>query len=59
MGVAGLLFVPVFKTVKHLPSYMGMLLSLSVKWLTTEILHKNGSLEIKSKLKVYAILRKN
>lgn len=58
MGVSGLLFVPVFKTITHLPPYMGMLLSLSVIWLTTELLHKNKVKEIKGKLKVHAILRK-
>ena len=30
LGVCGLLFVPVFKTVTHLPPYVGMLLSLGV-----------------------------
>ena len=40
MGVGGLLFVPVFKTVTHLPPYLGMLFSLSIIWITTEILHR-------------------
>ena len=40
VGVAALLFVPVFKTVTHLPPYMGMLLGLGVLWVTTEILHR-------------------
>ena len=35
MGVAGLLFVPIFKTVTHLPPYVGILLSLGVLWLVT------------------------
>ena len=38
LGVTGLLFVPVFKTVTHLPPYMGMMLSLGIIWLVTEIL---------------------
>ncbi len=58
MGVSGLLFVPVFKTVTHLPPYMGMLLSLAVIWLTTELLHKNKPDEVKKKLKVIYILEK-
>jgi Na+/H+ antiporter NhaD/arsenite permease-like protein len=57
MGVCGLLFVPVFKTVTHLPPYMGMLLSLSIIWITTELLHKNKSDEIKKKLKVINVLK--
>ena len=40
LGVASLLFVPVFKTVTHLPPYLGMLLGLGNLWLITEILHR-------------------
>lgn len=58
MGILGLLFVPVFKTVTHLPPYMGMLLSLSIIWATTEILHKNKDKEIKNKLRPMNILKK-
>ena len=43
MGVCGLIFVPVFKTITHLPPYLGMLLSLSVLWMTTEILSRKHS----------------
>lgn len=39
VGVGGLLFVPVFKTLTHLPPFMGMMLSLSVIWIVSEILH--------------------
>ena len=45
MGVCGLIFVPVFKTITHLPPYLGMLLSLSVLWVTTEILSRRHSKE--------------
>ncbi len=38
LGVGGLLFVPVLKTITHLPPYVGMLFSLSIVWITTEIL---------------------
>lgn len=58
MGVAALLFVPVFKTVTHLPPYMGMLFGLSVIWITTELMHKNKSLEDRRKLTVIGVLRK-
>ncbi|MCF6358732.1 MAG: sodium:proton antiporter, partial [Draconibacterium sp.] len=58
IGVGGLLFVPVFKTVFHLPPYMGMLFSLGVIWVVGEIVHKDKPYEIKEKLKVVAILRK-
>lgn len=56
MGVLGLLFVPVFKTITHLPPYMGMLLSLSILWITTEIIHKRK--EENNRLTVSKILQK-
>lgn len=41
MGIGALIFVPVFKTVTHLPPYLGMLFGLGVLWITTEIVsHK-------------------
>lgn len=58
LGIAGLLFVPVFKTTTHLPPYMGMLLSLGIIWVVSEILHKDKDDEIKHKLRVTAVLRK-
>jgi Na+/H+ antiporter NhaD/arsenite permease-like protein len=58
LGVCGLLFVPVFKTVTHLPPYVGMLLSLGVLWLVTEIIHRSKNHEVKSQLSVIGVLRK-
>ena len=58
MGVGALLFVPVFKTVTHLPPYLGMLFGLSVIWATTEIMHKDKTVEDRRKLTVIGILRK-
>ena len=58
IGVSGLLFVPVFKTLTHLPPYMGMLLSLGIIWAVSEIMHKDKPDEIKHKLRVTAVLRK-
>jgi Na+/H+ antiporter NhaD/arsenite permease-like protein len=37
LGVCGLLSVPIFKAITHLPPYMGMMLSLSVLWLASEL----------------------
>lgn len=39
-GVAGLIFVPIFKSVTHLPPFMGMMLSLGILWLITDIMHR-------------------
>jgi len=58
LGVGGLLFVPVFKTITHLPPYMGMLLSLAIIWLVAELVHKNKDKEIKDNLRVHAILQR-
>ncbi len=58
LGIAGLLFVPVFKTITHLPPYLGMLLSLSIVWAVTELIHKNHAPAVKSKLRPTAILNR-
>jgi len=58
LGISGLLFVPVFKTITHLPPYMGMLLSLGIIWVISEIMHRNKPIAVKKKLKVSAILRR-
>ena len=41
LGVGGLMFVPVFKTLTHLPPFMGILLVLGVLWTVTEVFHYN------------------
>ena len=58
LGVAGLLFVPIFKTVTHLPPFMGMMLSLGVLWAVTEVIHSSKNKEDKSQLSVIGVLRK-
>jgi Na+/H+ antiporter NhaD/arsenite permease-like protein len=39
LGVGGLIFVPIFKTITHLPPFVGILLVLGVLWTTTEIFY--------------------
>lgn len=58
MGIGGLLFVPVLKTLTHLPPYIGMLFSLGVLWITTEILILRKPKEHRSKYSVITILQK-
>ena len=41
LGVGGLVFVPIFKTITHLPPYMGILLVLGVLWTVTEIFNRH------------------
>ena len=57
-GVAGLIFVPVFKTVTHLPPFMGMMLSLGVLWIITDILHRRKPSEIRHHLSPIGVLQK-
>ena len=39
LGVGGLIFVPIFKTITHLPPFVGILLVLGVLWTVTEIFY--------------------
>ena len=41
IGLSGMLFVPIFKTVTGLPPYMGMMLVLGVIWVASEIIHSD------------------
>lgn len=60
LGVALLLFVPVFKTVTHLPPYLGILFALGILWVVTEIMHKGKAEEeeFPHQLTVAAVLRR-
>ncbi len=39
LGVGALVFVPVFKTLTHMPPYMGMLLGLGIIWVVSELIN--------------------
>lgn len=39
LGVGMLIMVPVFKTITHLPPFMGMMLGVAILWVVTEIMH--------------------
>lgn len=57
-GVGVLLFVPVFKSVTHLPPFMGILFGLGVLWLVTEIIHKRKNDEEKTSFSVASALQR-
>lgn len=42
LGVCALIFVPIFKTVTHLPPYVGMLLGLGVLWVVSELINPHA-----------------
>jgi Na+/H+ antiporter NhaD/arsenite permease-like protein len=58
LGIGALLFVPVFKTITHLPPYMGILFGLSVLWIVTEIMHGSKNSEDKRPLSIAGALQK-
>lgn len=58
IGLTSLLFVPVFKTLTGLPPFMGMLLSLGVMWLITEMIHSGKDTMDKDALSVNFAIRK-
>lgn len=39
LGLGMIVFVPIFKTLTHLPPYLGMMLSLGIVWLVSEYIH--------------------
>ncbi|OPZ92944.1 MAG: Na(+)/H(+) antiporter NhaD [Bacteroidetes bacterium ADurb.Bin416] len=41
LGVGSLIFVPIFKSITHLPPFIGVLFGLSILWIVTEILYKH------------------
>jgi Na+/H+ antiporter NhaD/arsenite permease-like protein len=57
-GVGFLVFVPAFKTVTHLPPFMGMLLALGFMWLITTIIHKGKEAGLAQKYTVAKALQK-
>lgn len=58
LGIGALLFVPFFKTITHLPPFMGMLFGLAVLWIITEIIHKKKNDADKDAYSVVHALRK-
>jgi Na+/H+ antiporter NhaD/arsenite permease-like protein len=57
-GVALLLLVPIFKSITHLPPFMGMLFSLSVFWLIAEFIHRKKTTSEKHYFSVSATIKK-
>jgi Na+/H+ antiporter NhaD/arsenite permease-like protein len=58
VGVTGLLFVPVFKTVTHLPPFMGMMLALGVIWTVISLMHRTKEKEVRKNFSVDTALQK-
>jgi NhaD family Na+/H+ antiporter len=58
LGIGFLLFVPIFKTITHLPPFMGMLFALGVLWLVTELMHGGKAENLKRKFSVTSALQR-
>lgn len=56
-GVGGLLFVPVFKALTGLPPYLGILISLGLLWLLTELIVRHYQLDGKMEGRISQSLR--
>lgn len=56
LGIGVLISVPFFKTITHLPPYMGILFGLGLLWVITEILHAGN--EERKHLRVTSVLAK-
>ncbi len=57
-GVGLLIFVPVFKTITHMPPFMGMLISLGFLWVISTVVHLNKHPEERHKFSVAQALHK-
>lgn len=58
LGLGALIFVPIFKTITHLPPYMGILFGLGLLWVVTEVIHRSKNSEEKDPLSVVGVLRR-
>ena len=58
LGIGALVFVPFFKSITHLPPFMGMLFGLAILWIVTEFMHKNKNDSDKDAYSVLQALRK-
>lgn len=56
VGLGALIFVPIFKTITHLPPYVGMMLGLGVVWLVSEYIHPEEDFEAKHKYSAHNAL---
>ena len=58
LGLGALAFVPVFKTLTHLPPYMGILFGLAVLWIFTEVTHRHQDISVKQHVTVVGVLQR-
>ncbi len=49
IGLIAIIFVPIFKTLTHLPPYIGMIFSLGIVWLCSEFIHPEENFDKSNK----------
>lgn len=57
-GTLALISVPIFKTVTHLPPYMGILLAVGILWYVTEMVHRGKKQEARIGFSVASMLHR-
>jgi Na+/H+ antiporter NhaD/arsenite permease-like protein len=58
LGIGGLLSVPIFKFLTHLPPFMGMMLALSVLWMISEFVKHTLDEKTRTSTGVLAVLQR-
>jgi Na+/H+ antiporter NhaD/arsenite permease-like protein len=58
LGIGALISVPIFKTVTHLPPYLGMMLGLGVLWVVSEIINPDLDESVKKHYTAASALNK-
>lgn len=58
IGILCLIFVPVFKSITHLPPFMGILMGVSILWIFTELMYRRHPIEEDRKLRLSKVVRR-
>ncbi len=58
LGVACLVFVPIFKTITHLPPFMGILMGVGLLWIFTEIMYQRNTMDESMKLRLSKVVQR-
>ena len=58
LGVLCLLFVPVFKTITHLPPFLGILMGVGVLWIYTELMYARTTINENTKLRLSKVVHR-
>ncbi|MGE3692074.1 MAG: sodium:proton antiporter NhaD [Novosphingobium sp.] len=58
LGLGVLLAVPAFKSITHLPPYLGILFGLGILWAVADLLHRGKDMQVKQRMAIaYALTR--